>query len=271
LTWHRYYIHAYEQRLNACGYNGALPYWEWGLDVNNIKASPVFDGSDTSVSGDGASVPHGPLILSLPGPPGNTVTIPAGQGGGCVTQGPFKDMVVHLGPIALPVPGSANFTGITGDFFQDNPRCLRRDLSSASIKRFSSFQNTTNLILTKPNIEQFQAHLQGDPRYILGELGPHGGGHYGIGGNPGGDVFTSPGDPAFYLHHAQIDRIYWLWQLLDFPNRQNVWGTGTLLDQPPSPNVTVNDSIDISPIAGPVQIKNLLNTVTGSPLCYVYL
>lgn len=28
-------------------------------------------------------------------------------------------------------------------------------------------------------------------------------------------VYTSPGDPLFYLHHAQIDRVWWLWQLLD--------------------------------------------------------
>lgn len=39
----------------------------------------------------------------------------------------------------------------------------------------------------------------------------------------------------------------------------------------PTPNVTVNDWIDISPLAPPVQIKDLMNTVGGSPLCYVYL
>jgi len=52
---------------------------------------------------------------------------------------------------------------------------------------------------------------------------------------------------------------------------QNVWGTGTLLNTPPSPNVTVNDYINISPLNTPVQIKSLMNTLTGAPLCYVYL
>lgn len=51
-------------------------------------------------------------------------------------------------------------------------------------------------------------------------LGVHGGGHFIISGDPGGDAFISPGDPAFYAHHAQIDRIYWIWQMLDFDNRQ---------------------------------------------------
>lgn len=28
------------------------------------------------------------------------------------------------------------------------------------------------------------------------------------------------GDPVFYLHHTQLDRVYWLWQNLDWENRQ---------------------------------------------------
>ena len=30
-------------------------------------------------------------------------------------------------------------------------------------------------------------------------------------GDPGGDLFTSPGDPAFFLHHGQVDRLWTLW------------------------------------------------------------
>jgi len=39
----------------------------------------------------------------------------------------------------------------------------------------------------------------------------------------------------------------------------------------PSANTTVEDIIDISPLAPPIKIKDLMNTVGGSPLCYVYL
>ncbi len=202
-----------------------LPYWEWGLDTTNIYASPVFDGSDTSVGGDGAYVPHGPLYINGPAAPGQNATIvelPAGRGGGCVARGPFHDMTVHLGPIALPLPGypNGNTSSVVGDPLQDNPRCLQRDLSTNSAARFASFANTTDIITKRTTIETFQAFLQADPRYIAGQLGPHGGGHYTIGGNPGGDVFSSPGDPAFYLHHAQVDRVFWIWQMQDFKNRQ---------------------------------------------------
>jgi tyrosinase len=66
----------------------------------------------------------------------------------------------------------------------------------------------------------FQAYMQGDNRYMNGTIGVHGGGHYAIGGYPASDVFFSPNEPVFFLHHGNIDRVYWIWQMLDFPNRQ---------------------------------------------------
>ncbi|KAK4099174.1 tyrosinase-like protein [Parathielavia hyrcaniae] len=259
LIWHRWYIHQYELKLNACGYNGALPYWEWGFDVDNPRASPVFDGSDTSMGSDGEFVPGGPVEIQVPGNPPSRVVLAKGTGGGCVFSGPFKNMTVHLGPITQPDPT------------QDNARCLKRDLNADAARRFASFRNTTDLIVNSPTIEIFRTTMEADPGYVPNSIGVHGGGHFTISGDPGSDAFISPGDPVFYLHHAQIDRIYWIWQMLDFDNRQGVFGTNTLLNLPPSANTTVDDPIDLGPIAGPVKIKTLMNTVGGTPLCYVYL
>lgn len=61
----------------------------------------------------------------------------------------------------------------------------------------------------RENIREFQNDLEGPVG--TGDLGPHGGGHFAIAGDPGGDLFTSPGDPAFYLHHGQVDRLWTLW------------------------------------------------------------
>lgn len=36
-----------------------------------------------------------------------------------------------------------------------------------------------------------------------------------------GDLFASNGEPAFYLHHGQVDRLWAMWQGLDFENRKN--------------------------------------------------
>lgn len=47
------------------------------------------------------------------------------------------------------------------------------------------------------------------------------GGHSSIGGTGGvmTDLINSPGDPLFFLHHANLDRIWWQWQNVDPTNR----------------------------------------------------
>ncbi|KAK3349047.1 hypothetical protein B0T25DRAFT_458687 [Lasiosphaeria hispida] len=271
LTWHRYFTWAYEEKLRTqCGYTGSFPYWEWGLDVNNPAASPVFDGSDSSLGGNGEYIPHQGLILTEPFNPDAQIPLPPGSGGGCVKTGPFADWIVHVGPVALAQYGTTAAYSVP-DPLNDHARCLKRDLNAGVAKRFTSFLNTTRLILQNNNVEQFQAVMQADPRYVHGELGVHGGGHFTMGGDPGSDPFISPGDPAFFLHHGQIDRIFWIWQMLDFPHRQSVFGTQTFLNFPPSPDVTLDDIIDISPLAAPVKVRDMMNTVGGKPFCYVYL
>ncbi|KMU76698.1 hypothetical protein CISG_05841 [Coccidioides immitis RMSCC 3703] len=89
--------------------------------------------------------------------------------------------------------------------------------------------------------------MQGIPG--SGSIGVHGGGHYAMGGDPGRDVFVSPGDPAFFFHHAMIDRVWWIWQNLDLKNRQNaIHGTGTFLNDPPSPDTTLDTMVDLGNI-----------------------
>ncbi len=198
---------------------GTVPYWEWGLDVRNPAASPVFDGSETSLGGNGEFIPHSGMILTEALNPDALIPLPPGTGGGCVRTGPFANMTVHIGPVALAQYGTSNTTSVANPL-DDNARCLKRDLNAGVASRFTTFRNTTSLILRNQDVEHFQAIMQADPRYVHGELGVHGGGHFTIGGDPGADPFISPGDPAFFLHHSQIDRVYWIWQMLDFPNRQ---------------------------------------------------
>lgn len=63
-------------------------YWNWFSKPADILNSPLFDGSDTSLSGDGAFFAHnGSLVGS------KTVWLPSGNGGGCLLDGPFKEYV----------------------------------------------------------------------------------------------------------------------------------------------------------------------------------
>jgi tyrosinase len=132
--------------------------------------------------------------------------------------------------------------------------------------------------------------------FSLGQWGVHTGGHFTVGGDPGGvsdffssaeylpernvinqwvqDFFTSAGDPAFYLHHSMIDRVWWIWQIQDLAKRKDaISGTITLSNVPPSRNTTLEDLQDIGFNAGSVPLKDLMSTLGGlnGEMCYIYV
>ena len=86
----------------------------------------------------------------------------------------------------------------------------------------------------------------------------------------GGDLFASPGDPYFFLHHAQIDRTWWIRQNQDLAARQNaIAGTNTLFNFPPSANTTLEDLIDIGVNAPAIRIRDAMSTLSDQ-FCYTY-
>lgn len=126
--------------------------------------------------------------------------------------------------------------------------------------------------------------------------GIHIGGHYTIGGDPGGvrltiyphfpaltfkrfktltvkqqDFFVSPGDPAFYLHHSMIDRVWWIWQNQKLPSRLSEIAGGTTMGGfPPSKNGTLEDDIEYGVLGDKLKLKDALDTMAG-PFCYIYV
>lgn len=219
------------------------------------------------MSGNGEYVESaGDIQLSLGDYP--VIHLPTGNGGGCVTSGPFKDYQVNLGPVALMLPGGE--TGSTENPLAYNPRCLKRDLSAQIIQDYANFTAIVDLLLRPDNIYDFQMKMQGVPG--SGNIGVHGGGHYCMGGDPSRDVFVSPGDPAFWLHHGMIDRVWWIWQNLKPSKRINaIAGTATFLNMPESPDTTLDTLIDLGYAGGEsVAMRDIMNTVSG-PFCYVYL
>ncbi|KAJ4293127.1 hypothetical protein N0V90_008409 [Kalmusia sp. IMI 367209] len=273
LAWHRYFTWSYEQALkNDCGYTGVQPYWDWAsTGLVGLEKSPLLDGSDYSMSGNGEhTVQIGDITLGGGGLP--SLILPTGTGGGCVTSGPFKNMKINLGPAGLALPGAGINLEVQSNPYAYNPRCLKRDLTDWIIRRFSNATAIVNNIVKPKDVYDFQMTMQGYPG--SGDIGIHGGGHYAMGGDPGRDVNTSPGDPLFYLHHAMIDRVWWIWQLLDHKERigaKGISGTGTFLNVPASANTTLDTVIDLGYAAGPpMKMRDLMDTTEG-PFCYAYL
>ena len=142
LLWHRHYNWVLEQDLEKlCGYTGVFPYWEWGLDCGNINKSPLWDGSKTSLGGNGEALKNNrPAIGGAK----------AGSGGGCLKTGPFANMTVNIGPLTSRNP------------LAYNPRCIKRDLNDDICKKMASIRNTTDIVLFASKIATFQAGIQGE-------------------------------------------------------------------------------------------------------------
>ncbi|KAL2115299.1 hypothetical protein VTJ04DRAFT_9554 [Mycothermus thermophilus] len=258
LYWHRHLNWVLEQDMRElCGYTGTVSYWEWGLDcggLGTVETSPLFDGSEYSIGSNGAKVnsPGGGMPFFGAGP---------GTGGGCLLSGPFSNFTVNLGPNTARDP------------LKYNPRCIKRDLNTNICSRYSSLRNTTDVILNSPNLEIFQAIVQGDTRWPEGTrvgMAVHGGGHFSINGDPGGDFYFSSLEPGFYFHHGNIDRLHFIWQNLDWENRQTISGTNTMFNRPPTPEAVPEDIMGFEPINRNVTIGQTIDTVGGTPLCYVY-
>jgi len=275
LPWHRMFTNYYESVLrNECGYTGGQPYWRWELDVKapelavNPKTAPYggFDGSFAGSSlfgpnGVGGNGPWIPINTTLD-PQYLGLEVPGRSGGGCVTDGAFKDMTVRMGP-------DSDLSG--------NPRCLSRDFSQFFANWYLGLNNTKYTIQNANNFYEFDKLVEGGPGFDIS--GIHGGGHYSIGGTLGimGDLYNSPSDPSFWFHHSNLDRVWTSWQRLSAANAVSFGGPTCIMDYynpaatPPQacPNATTSENLNLGYNGVSITVADVLNT-QGDYLCYTY-
>jgi tyrosinase len=97
------------------------------------------------------------------------------------------------------------------DGYGDNPRCHRRDVNNYFTSQYMKPADLLKQITSNTNILNFQNTLQNGISAVSAVSALHVGGHFSIWGDPGGDVYVSPNEPAFWLHHGQLDRHWWMW------------------------------------------------------------
>lgn len=180
LPWHRWYLDLHERNLRACGYKGAIPYWdeyhESALPL--VASSDVFDPT-TGFGSEGTVAPDY-----------------------CLTDGPFVGYVNAIGP---------NWQITDGCIGRQHAFNPLRDVSFVPLLLPNSTNVTaqTDYCLTLTTWEEASTCIY---------LTPHVAGHVAM-GSIRGDAFASPSDPLFFLHHAYIDKLWYLWQEANRPAR----------------------------------------------------
>ncbi|CAK1367117.1 hypothetical protein CB0940_10441 [Cercospora beticola] len=236
LPWHRYFLSLYETALRQqCSYEGLVPYWDWTLDSpHNVSQSPIWS-SKTGLGGNG-----NPL---------KPVTLSDGFTRNCITDGPFHNLKVsYFGPGLEEHCLTRNFNDGTEQI---------GDMLASAYK-----PDVVNEIQNSKDYDSYRRTL---------ESGPHGAIHSAVGGDLG--PATSPNDPIFFLHHAQIDRLWWLWQQKD-PKKRNIEFGGNKMQEDggaegSSPRAELSDVLSVRGLGGDVKVSDFMTT-QNERLCYRY-
>lgn len=164
---------------------------------------------------------------------------PAQEGkSSCVKDGKFADNTLHIGP------KDAN-----------EPHCLARDLDETMTAQCS--KEFENYCLSQTTFHAFAR---------CWERGPHGFGHNAF-GRVMADVQASPGEPAFWMHHLYIDRVFRVWQNMD-PKR-GVKISGCADTQSPCTPLTLDTMVYMGGLVPDAPVRDILNTMSGK-YCYRY-
>lgn len=76
-------------------------------------------------------------------------------------------------------------------------------------------------------------------------------------------------DPLFFLHHGQLDRLWFKWQHEDPDNRMYEVGGPSTLD-PDSPKVNLDFVLNMLSLLGPnITVSEMMDTEL-EPNCYKY-
>lgn len=176
-------------------------------------------------------------------------------------SGPFVNQTLHLGPYnAGPLPSlPENWGDDTG------PRCLVRDLNNWGITTFNS-QSKIDASLAWPDIGNMTESMEAR---VGADLGVHAGGHFSLGPDML-DFFSSPLDPAFFLHHGMIDRVWETWQGADPEIRRYQYnGTSTIFNGPETPEVNNDTLLSFGILGETIAVMETVHTI-GGRYCYRY-
>lgn len=203
LPWHREYLNRFEKALQSVNPKVTLPYWDW-TDPEAIDF--IFQPDFLGTSGSG---------VTLPTPDGGTFE------GGPIQSGNFSEASgwvlnpnLHIDPITQQSSQGTSLIRFLG-----LPPVNQYPIPEAAVDQLLAHDNYSDFRL---DLEGFAFDDQGNPiftnhNYIHGLVG---GATFDLSTNPPtpvpigtmSGVLSSPYDPAFWLLHTNVDRLWAEWQ-----------------------------------------------------------
>lgn len=204
LPWHRWFLQLHEDLLRTeCGFTGTQPYWDWSIDADakDTANSPVFD-PDTGFGGNGQYTDS---------------YEPGFQR--CVVDGPFANtnLTLAMGWPNVNDPGNRlhcftrEFNNASG--YDENGESIIGDMQASAynsnvMRTIYGMESFPDMAVMLEGLPHAQGKLNSSSLYfaantpslnmpavhsiIFGDMGPA----------------TSPNEPLFFLHHANVDRAW---------------------------------------------------------------
>ena len=214
------------------------------MDWKNLTQAPVWH-SDDGFGGDGNVT--------------GEVTVGHGR---CVIDGPFANLEVQYynedhEPQCLS-RGFLNSTSmaIAGSFIRPAAveAVLNESKYSTFLLRFEDGPHSAIPISVKGEFSKFTAPNGKKPIQALMLI-------YSL------SRLISATDPLFFLHHAQVDRLWWLWQQMDTEERLYEYGGRSRDDS--DAEAALTDRLEMHRLAPDVPVSEVMDTENG-PFCYRY-
>ncbi|KFY86894.1 hypothetical protein V500_07327 [Pseudogymnoascus sp. VKM F-4518 (FW-2643)] len=242
LPWHRWYVQLHEDLLRTeCGFAGTQPYWDWSIDADakDMPNSPVFDPV-TGFGGDGKRTgSYEPGFQR------------------CVVDGPFANtnLTLAMGWPNMNDPGNRlhcftrEFNGGEGN--DENGEAIIGEMqvgayNSAVMNTIYAFDKFPEMVNMLEGLPHAQIHS-----VIFGDMGPA----------------TSPNEPLFFLHHANVDRAWAKWQGRNATRLAEYTG---FQDSDKTILASITDAMPILELGDTEPIVKDYMDIQAGPLCYTY-
>ncbi|KAJ3275268.1 hypothetical protein HDV01_000995 [Terramyces sp. JEL0728] len=213
---------AYVHNYDAANIHNTAQFFAWHRALVAILAYTLNDRcgyTDPIPFWDWSADSQAPDASSI----WNTFGKASNYNGNCFADGAFANLIVQFGGQHCVTRGFVSAAQSTSGM----------GVTSGAIYGAMYSPEQLAPIMNYPDFGSFHGWMEGLPHNNI---------HMGIGGEMG-NPSISPNDPIFYMHHGNLDRLYYQWQNMDPPNRMFQYSGNNGPSYPNNPVASTSDTM----------------------------